>query len=146
MGTCVIFKWNLALVITIALYLMTVNMSLLSVGWIYVHEVSNSKTAAVGTTINWSLLLLVGFVTKPLFEHPTIGEYTFFIYGIVNSIMTLFVGLWMKETKGLSEEEVGRLYLRDFSRIETELKDVSLASPESLKIKRDASTGSSSKE
>jgi len=104
-------------VITIAAYFMIVNMSLLSVGWVYLTEVSNSKGAAVATTLNWSLLIIVGFVTKPLFEHPTIGDYTFFIYGVVNSVLNIFVGLWMKETKGLSQEEVSKLYVREETRI-----------------------------
>jgi len=144
MGTCVILKWNLALVITIAAYLMLINMSLLPVGWIYLNEVSNSKGAAVATTVSWTLLMIVGFVTKPLFEHPTIGKYTFLIYAVVNSVMTILVGLGMKETKGLSEEEVRRLYVRESTRVETELKEVELANPETLR--RGESTGSSSKE
>jgi len=69
MGTCVIFKWTKALIVAIAVFMFICNSTVLSTAWIYLHEVGNSKVAAAGTTLNWTVLLIVGSVTKPLFEH-----------------------------------------------------------------------------
>jgi hypothetical protein len=46
-------------------------------------------------------------------------DYGFFVFGTVNSVMMLILYLCMKETKGLSEVQISRLYLRD-----TQVKDM----------------------
>ena len=38
-------------------------------------------------------------------------NYAFIIFGAINALATLVIYCFVKETKGLSEAEVGRLYL-----------------------------------
>lgn len=79
--------------------------------WIYMSEVMNDKGASVGTAVNWTLTLIVGLVTPLLIN--SIGSSTFLIFAGFNVIAVVFIYFFMKETKGLTEAMVARLYRTD---------------------------------
>jgi hypothetical protein len=93
-----------------AIFLMSVQMGPGPLGMFYMQEVSNYKGVAVGAASNWFVLILIGLLTKPLFD-SSIVNYAFIIFGVINSIATLAIYCFVKETKGLSEIEVSKLYL-----------------------------------
>jgi len=79
----------------------------------YIHEVGNEKVITIGVAFYWFLLVLTGLGTRPLIESKVLGPFTFIIFAILNTSCTVFVCLYMKETKGLSEIELKRLYSRE---------------------------------
>lgn len=79
--------------------------------WLYMSEVMNDKGVSMGTLLNWTLTLIVGSVTPTLFNAIGSGG-TFIMFGVFSGIATIFVLLFMKETKGLTEEQVKKLYLK----------------------------------
>ena len=76
-------------------------------------EVMNYKGVATGTAINWSFELLIGLISKPMLESEVIGDYVFMIFAGTYTFATLIIYFFLKETKGLSEVQVARLYLKD---------------------------------
>ena len=85
----------------------------------YVAEVANYKAISVATTLVWLVVLLTGMFVRPLIENEVIGKYVFIMFGAGNVISTLIIYFFLKETKGLSEVEVPKLYYKE---LELELK------------------------
>jgi len=111
MGICVIYKQNILLITFMCFFLVSVQ-GVCSVAWLFINEVTNNKGVSIATTLNYTCLFLVGFIAKPLFEHKSLGDYSFILFGALNTIMTVIGFACMKETKGLSEEELKRLYAK----------------------------------
>jgi MFS family permease len=80
--------------------------------WMYMSEVMNDKGVSIGTLLNWTFTLIIGLIT-PLMFNTLPGGWPFLIFGILCGLGTLFVALFMKETKGLSDAEVKKLYRTD---------------------------------
>ena len=76
-------------------------------------EVGNYKAVGVGSGSSWFGLIVSGFAAKPLFESETVGDYSFMIFGGINIVSTLIIYFNFKETKGLSEAEIAKLYVRE---------------------------------
>jgi MFS family permease len=85
--------------------------------WLYMSEIMNDKSVSIGVFTNWAFVLIVGAITPALFD-SVIGPYTFVVFAGCSVIATVFIFLFMKETKGLSEYEVARLYRTDLEEIE----------------------------
>lgn len=69
--------------------------------WLYLAEVCTDKGISMGILANWSANLLVGQMTPYILQ--ACGNYTFLVYGGFCFVATLFVMVFMKETKGLTE-------------------------------------------
>jgi len=105
MGICVIYKWNNLMLGTMAFFFVLVNIGPCTISWTYTSEIATKKSFSVATTATWAELLIIGMITKTLFDST---EYGFMVvFGAVNTFMTLIMFLFMKETKGLSEEQIG---------------------------------------
>ena len=83
--------------------------------WMYMSEIMNDKGVSIGTLLNWTFTLIIGLITPLMFDNLTSGNgaWPFMIFGITCGLGTLFVFLFMKETKGLSDAEVKKLYRTD---------------------------------
>ena len=68
--------------------------------WIYMSEVMNEKGVAVGTFINWTLTLIVGFGTTYLVNN--INYHIFYVFATTCGIGLIFIVFFVKETKGLT--------------------------------------------
>jgi len=110
MGICVMLKWNNLLLGTMAIFFTFCQIGPCTIAWIYTSEIATKKSMSIAVTSTWIELLILGMITKPLFDST---DYGFFVFGTVNSVMMLIMFLFMKETKGLSEEQIGQLYVRD---------------------------------
>ena len=55
--------------------------------------------------------------TGMMLDHDTVKEYVFFIYFGLNMFATIVIFIFVKETRGLSEEQVAKLYVRDKTEI-----------------------------
>jgi hypothetical protein len=95
-------------------FFMAVNIGPCAIGWIYTSEIATKKSVSVAMTVNWVELLLIGVITKPLFS---LTKYGFIVFGTLNTVMTLIMFVNMKETKGLSEEQVGRLFMKEDTQV-----------------------------
>lgn len=84
--------------------------------WMYMSEIMNDKGVSIGTFLNWLFTLIVGFITPKLFDAFNGTKYPgmpFIIFGVFCGLGTIFVYIFMKETKGLSDAQVKNLYRTD---------------------------------
>jgi hypothetical protein len=79
--------------------------------WLYMGEILNDKGISVAVFLNWTFTLIIGLVTPTLFN--LLGGGTFIMFGVFNIIACIFIALFMKETKGLTDEQVKYLYRKD---------------------------------
>jgi hypothetical protein len=71
----------------------------------------NDKGVSIGTFINLSLTFAISVFTNP--EIEAIKGWTFIIYGIFCIMAAIFIMIYMKETKGLNEVQLQKLYRTD---------------------------------
>ena len=84
------------------------------VGWIYINEVANYKGVTTGMGLNLILRIIIGLITGPMYKSETIGPSgSFMIFGCINFTAMVLIYVFMKETKGLTEVEISKLYLHD---------------------------------
>ncbi len=82
--------------------------------WLYLSEICSDKATSVNTVVSLILTLVISVSTLFIMDE-TFGEHgwLFFVYGCTCTIGLVYVILKMKETKGVSEEKVKRLYRKD---------------------------------
>jgi hypothetical protein len=84
------------------------------VGWMYMNEVANYKGVTTGTGLNLFLRCVIGLTTGPMYKSETIGPSgSFAIFGCINFTSMILIYVFMKETKGLTEVQISKLYLHD---------------------------------
>lgn len=81
--------------------------------WLYMGEILNDKGISVAVFLNWLFTLIIGLVTPTLLKPDVLGGGTFIMFGVFNCLSCVFIGLFMRETKGLSDEQVKYLYRKD---------------------------------
>lgn len=77
--------------------------------WIYISEICNDKATSVGTMNNWVFTLLISLLS-PYMLQDWLKSYTFILFAAISTFGLLFMVCVMKETKGLSEQQVKSLY------------------------------------
>ena len=80
--------------------------------WLYMGEILNDKGISVAVFLNWTLTMMVGLLTPSLINAINVGP-TFILFGIFNTLAAIFIFCFMKETKGLTDQEVKKLYTKD---------------------------------
>lgn len=82
--------------------------------WLYLGEIMNDKGLSIGVFVNWCFALLVGLLTPTLMDPNNLGPSgTFYLFGVCNIIAVVYILLFMKETKGLTDLEAKNLYRKD---------------------------------
>lgn len=77
--------------------------------WLYISEICNDKATSVGTMINWSFTLIVSLLA-PYMLDTWLKSYTWLVFAAISAVGLIFIITFMKETRGLSEDQVKRLY------------------------------------
>lgn len=80
--------------------------------WLYMGEIMNDKGLSIGAAMNWTFVLLISLFT-PTFMNSMGSWGTFLMFGCFNVVGTIFIVIFMKETKGLSDEQVKNLYRKN---------------------------------
>jgi SP family xylose:H+ symportor-like MFS transporter len=86
-------------------------LSLGPVPWVYMSETMTENGLSIGIALNWVFTIVIGLVTPILLDQ--IGGYFFIGNGAFTVICGLFCLFVMKETKGLTAQEVSELYTRE---------------------------------
>lgn len=122
MGVCMlIVGWlfytnhlsNYFVLIVIFVYIAAFACTWGSVLWVYVAEIFPNRIRGNATSFavfgNWSANAIVSY-TFPVMLGGLGAPVTFFIYGIINLCMILFVRRYIFETKGIKLEKIEQLY------------------------------------
>jgi SP family xylose:H+ symportor-like MFS transporter len=78
--------------------------------WLYLAEVCTDKAIAMAVFANWTSSLIVGQITPYMLDPDWLGNYTFGVYAGLCAASTIFIAIFMKETKGLNEQQCKTLY------------------------------------
>lgn len=104
---------NYFVLITIFIYIAAFASTWGVVLWVYVAEIFPNKIRGNATSFavfgNWTANAIVSF-TFPVMLSGLGAAWTFIIYGIINSVMILFVLRYVFETKGVKLEKIEELY------------------------------------
>ena len=112
MGIVTIYKVGTAEIILTMAFVCAFEFAPGPIVWLYMGEILNDKGISVAVFLNWTLTMLVGLLTPTLINLiHTSG--TFFLFGLFNTMAALFIFCFMKETKGLTDQEVKKLYTKD---------------------------------
>jgi len=80
-------------------------------------EIMTDKGLSLGVGVNWITTVFIAFFTKNLinaFGGKDIGSGRLFVScGVITSLCGFFVIFVVKETKGLTEQEVANLYSKE---------------------------------
>ena len=106
-------KNNTALsLICLALFLVCFECSSGPVTWLYMAEILQDKSFSIATVLNWVIKIIISFAIPMVLK--VIGTenvgYIFLSTGILTFLSTLFIFFYMKETKGLSRNEIDKMY------------------------------------
>ena len=78
--------------------------------WIYMSEIMNDKGVAVATSLNWTFCLIYTVVSPLSLNY----SYVFYTMAGACGLGALFVIFYVKETRGLTEQQLSQLYRSDF--------------------------------
>lgn len=78
------------------------------VPWLYMGEIMTNEGLQVAVFINWLFTLIIGVVTTPWQKAMPAG--IFYVFGLICLLQSIFYYFFMKETKGLSQDQVKMLY------------------------------------
>lgn len=108
-GTNNVLATNLC-VIFILVYVALFEFSLGPIPWLYMAEIMTEKGLSIAVLLNWGVTLLMAIIT----QYIIYGE-TFIIFGFICMCCGFFSLFIMKETKGLTNQEVAKLYSKEKS-------------------------------
>jgi MFS family permease len=99
--------------ITIFVYIAAFACTWGAVLWVYVAEIFPNRIRGHATSFaifgNWLANAIVSF-TFPVMLSGLGGAVTFFVYGVINAAMILFVVRYVFETKGIALEKIEEHY------------------------------------
>ena len=94
--------------------------------WSYLSEIMHPKTLTIAVCVNLIFTVLITLLTQPAIKH--IGNGLFFIYAGIMIASLAIVIPFVKETKGLTKQEISELFLSN-KKVEytASLKDIDTA-------------------
>ena len=95
-------------------------LSLGPVPWVYMSETMTEHGLSLAVSLNWVFTIIIGLITPLLLS--AVGGYFFIGNGVFTVVCALFCLFVMKETKGLSPQQVAELYNRSKKQIPTSEK------------------------
>ena len=84
--------------------------SLGPVPWVYMSEIMTEHGLSLAISLNWIFTIIIGLLTPILLT--AVGGYFFIGNGVFTVICAVFCLTVMKETKGLSPQEVAEIYVK----------------------------------
>jgi len=89
------------------LHLFMNGLTVATVSWLYVPEIIPTNVVPSATTTNWIGSLTVLFVTPIIVDSCGKNPYVLFLIFSILSIITFLINLkWLKETKGLTKQQI----------------------------------------
>lgn len=79
--------------------------------WLYNSEICNDKATSVNTVINWIWTLFMSIMTPYLSQW--LDGYIWLLFGITATLGFFYILIVMKETRGVPQDKLKRLYQKD---------------------------------
>ena len=96
------------MIVLVLLFIAIFEMTTGPVLWIYLAEIMHDKGLSVANGILWFLMLIVAFSTPFFIEATGPGNegWIFIFYGAITFVGTLFLFIFMEETKDKTYHEI----------------------------------------
>lgn len=80
--------------------------------WLYMAEIMQDKGSSIATVMNWGINLLISYFVPVIIQSigPDNVGYIFYFMGAASVLGTLFVAVFMKETKGKSVAQIEEMF------------------------------------
>ena len=111
-GIFTILSWPWATVACLFLFLFTFQNTQGPVGWLYVAEVTVDASSGVVMSGQFLNLSWLSFTMEYLIAGPLQAQGTFFLFAGFNLLGAIVLGIYMKETRGLSDSAKKLLYTK----------------------------------
>ena len=87
------------------LWLVAFELSPGPITWTYLSEILSGQALSIAITVNWLVVIVVGAVTPYLITDLGIAA-TFFIYGSLCALGSLFMCVFAFETNGIDKTQI----------------------------------------
>lgn len=98
-------KEDIGMVVSLLLFIVFFELSTGPILWLYMAEIMRDKALAVGASLNWTMSLIISLSVPYLLRAFSVGV-LFLIFAILTIIGTVFIWFFVKETRGLTQEEI----------------------------------------
>lgn len=115
-------KDSIGMVVCVLLFITFFEFSSGPIVWLYNAEIMQDKAVSIATFLNWFLSLVISIAIPLMIKVMQIG-YIFLIFGCFTIIGTLVIIVFMKETRGKTQEEIDNMFANDLKDEESENDD-----------------------
>ena len=123
---CEIMDWSIPLIICICIFITSFQFSQGPIAWMYAAEVA-VDTALGLCVLALFLSLLEKAITMEFMVHSFMGaQGMFFLLGGITLLGAIFIQVFVKETKGLSDLEKKQLYMPEDCKVNANTDKVSV--------------------
>lgn len=112
-GLAIMYEWNTVTVICILSFIAAFEFSSGPITWLYMSEIMQDKAVSIATVLNWLVTLVVSAITPSITTPDSNIPYIFMTVGFLTICGAIFMTIFMKETKGKSQNEIADLYVVD---------------------------------
>ena len=112
-------KDSIPMVICVLLFIAFFEFSSGPIVWLYNAEIMQDKAVSIATFLNWFLSLVISVSIPLMIKVMQIG-WIFLIFGVLTIIGTLIVIIFMKETRGKTQEEIDAMFNSDIKDEDTD--------------------------
>ena len=103
---------SIGMVVSLLLFIVFFELSTGPILWLYMAEIMRDKALAVGASLNWTVSLIISLSVPFLLKVISVGV-LFLIFAILTIIGTIFIWFFVKETRGLTQEEIDAQFRDD---------------------------------
>ena len=96
-------SWTASTIVCIMSFIAIFEFSSGPITWLYMSEIMQDKAVSVATVLNWVMNLVISIITPKIATEDTI-PYIFISVGALTTLGTIFVFIFMKETRGLNKQ------------------------------------------
>ena len=104
--------WDVAGLIIVNIYIVCFELGSGAIVWPFIADICNEKGMSIGIASNWFWTLVIASTADTMNQKWTHGQ-SFLVFGTISAIGFFYIFFYMKETKGLTETELKRLYRSD---------------------------------
>jgi len=108
--------WNTVTVACIMSFITLFEFSSGPITWLYMSEIMQDKALSIATVLNWCMNLVISIIT-PTIATPETIPYIFYSVSALTLFGSIFIAIFMKETKGLSQNQLEVLFVKHGAKI-----------------------------
>ena len=112
LGVFKVVELNLALFIFLLLFILAYQLSQGSIAWLYVAEVTVDQASGLVTSGQFINLLWLSLTMEYMIDGSLQAQGTFWLFGLFSTFGTVFVAIFVRESRGLSDKDLKQLYVK----------------------------------